>query len=183
MTRVMIAGSRRISRLDTEVQRRIDHIIQNNLFVLIGDANGADKAVQNYLRKHGHEHVEVFCMEGICRNNLGGWPRRAVASPGPSKDFSYYATKDKLMVDEASIGLMIWDGQSSGTLASVFRLISQQKKAVVYIAPEKQFWTLKDQGDWEKLILRYPVDLRGRIEQNEPPMTTRTAGVEQPTLF
>lgn len=48
MTKVFIAGSRQLSRLNAEVKRRIDTMIEKGFTVLVGDANGADKAVQRY---------------------------------------------------------------------------------------------------------------------------------------
>ena len=70
-TKVFIAGSRRLSRLSNDVKRRIDNIIDKGLTVMVGDANGADKAVQRYLRSRHYSNVLVFCMQGGCRNNLG----------------------------------------------------------------------------------------------------------------
>ena len=72
MTKVFIGGSRRISRLDADVKRRIDRMIEKRLQVLVGDANGADKAVQEYLRTKDYDLVEVFCSGDACRNNRGG---------------------------------------------------------------------------------------------------------------
>jgi len=46
VTRVFIGGSRRIRRLEAEVRRRLDRIVEKGLPVIIGDANGADKAVE-----------------------------------------------------------------------------------------------------------------------------------------
>ncbi|HLP58792.1 MAG TPA: hypothetical protein VK186_08185, partial [Candidatus Deferrimicrobium sp.] len=109
------------------------------LFVLIGDANGVDKTVQQYFQEHNYNLVEVFCMEGACRN-IGGWPTRSISALSSKKDFSYYSSKDKVMADEASVGFMIWDGKSIGTLTNVFRLISQNKKVVIYTVPAKQFY-------------------------------------------
>ena len=74
MTKVFIGGSRRVSRLNADVRRRIDRIIEQGFPVFVGDANGADKAVQKYLQSRGYEAVEVFCSGGQCRNNLGNWP-------------------------------------------------------------------------------------------------------------
>ena len=90
MTKVFIGGSRRISRLDAEVKRRIDRMIEKRLPVIVGDANGADKAVQDYLRTKDYDLVEVFCSGDSCRNNRGGWPTRTVPVPsgGKRKDFS-----------------------------------------------------------------------------------------------
>lgn len=54
------------------------------------------------------------------------------------------------MADEGSIGFMLWDGKSRGTLANVLRLIEQGKKVVVYLAPSKQFTTLRNIRDWDQ---------------------------------
>lgn len=48
---VFIGGSRRISRLNDMIRERLDLIVNKKLQVLLGDANGADKAVQAYLDK------------------------------------------------------------------------------------------------------------------------------------
>ena len=69
------------------------------------------------------------------------------------------------MADEASVGFMIWDGKSVGTLADVFRLISQHKKVVVYTVPANRFTDLKDLADWGSFMAPYGNDLRERIEK------------------
>ncbi len=101
MTRVFIGGSRRISRLSDEVRDRIDRIVGKDLGVVIGDANGADKAVQRHLRERGHARVEVFCSDEAPRNNVGNWPVRVVRPAHAKRDFEYYATKDRAMALEA----------------------------------------------------------------------------------
>ena len=53
MKRVFIAGSRRLSRLPSEVRQRLDEMIRRGLSILVGDANGADKAVQAYFAEQG----------------------------------------------------------------------------------------------------------------------------------
>lgn len=151
MTKVFIGGSRRVTRLDERVKGRLDEIIRKQLPVVIGDASGADRAVQDYFHQCAYEQVEVFCTEGRCRNNAGNWKIRSVPAPaGRKHDFEYYAAKDRLMADEGSIGFMLWDGKSRGTLANVLRLMEQGKKVVVYLAPSKQFTTLRNMNDWEE---------------------------------
>ena len=41
MTRVFIGGSRHITRLEADVRRRLDRIVEKGLLVVIGDANAA----------------------------------------------------------------------------------------------------------------------------------------------
>jgi hypothetical protein len=182
MTKVFIGGSRRISRLSAEVMRRIDRIIEQGFPVLVGDANGVDKAVQKYLQSSGYEAVEVFCSGGECRNNLGKWPVRTVATSQVRRDFNYYAAKDEQMAKEASVGLMIWDGKSAGTLANAARLLRQHKKVVVYAAPAKQFLTLKAEADWERLLSGCGKDVREKV-LTAATGAVRVAGGCQRSLF
>ena len=74
MTKVFIAGSRKISKLSVEVLQRLDEIVAKRLPVVIGDAAGVDKSVQQYLHGKNYRHVEVFCSGTRCRNNVGDWP-------------------------------------------------------------------------------------------------------------
>ena len=163
MTKVFIGGSRRVSLLNADVRRRIDRVIEQGFPVLVGDANGADKAVQKYLQGRGYRAVEVFCSGGECRNNLGKWPVRTVATRQARRDFDYYAAKDEQMAQEASVGLMIWDGKSAGTLANAVRLLRQDKKVVIYATPAQRFLTLKAEADWEHLVSTCGRDVREKI--------------------
>lgn len=96
-SRVFIGGSRRITRLEAEVRRRLDRIVEKGLPVVIGDANGADKAVQRYLNDRQFEKVEVFSADASPRNNAGGWPVRVIRPGHARRDFDYYAAKDGAM--------------------------------------------------------------------------------------
>lgn len=48
MNTVFIGGSRHISRLPAQAKERLNNIIENGHNVVVGDANGADKAVQKH---------------------------------------------------------------------------------------------------------------------------------------
>jgi hypothetical protein len=109
--------------------------------------------------------VEVFCAGRSCRNNLGGWPVRAIPVTGKRRDFAFYATKDRAMSTEASVGLMLWDCKSTGTLMNIFRLLGDNKKVVVHVAPEESLVTLRHSGEWDPFIARYAPELRQRIER------------------
>jgi len=163
--KVFIGGSRTIKCLAVAVRQRLNRIIERQLSVVIGDAYGVDRAVQEYFKNRHYPQVEVFCMAGGCRNNVGSWPICFIAAPSTKKDFRYYSTKDQAMADEATVGFMIWDGKSIGTLANVFRLISQCKKVVVYTVPTSRFTDLKNLADWESFIPPHGNNLRERIEK------------------
>lgn len=131
--KVFVAGSRSILKLNSLVTHRIDNIIEKNLKIIIGDANGADKAVQQYLKNKNYNNVEVFCMEGVSRNNIGSWPIRSIKPSKPNdKGFSYFSTKDRVMSEEADYGLMLWDSRSRGTLTNIIHLIRTGIPVVLY---------------------------------------------------
>lgn len=165
MTKVFIGGSRHISRLDSDVKRRIDRIIEKRLQVLVGDANGVDKAVQEYLHGKGYNLVEIFCSGDSCRNNRGGWATRMIPVPksGKRKDFGFYTTKDRAMAEEATVGLMLWDRESVGTAMNVLRLVRNNKTAVVYVAPDHEFVDVRNESDWERFLSRCGDKLKERI--------------------
>ena len=154
-TNVFIAGSRQLSRLNADVKHRINTMIEKGFTILVGDANGADKAVQRYLADKGYRNVMVHCMAGNFRNNVGAWPTREIVAPKGARGFAYYATKDQAMVDDASFGLMLWDGKSKGTLNSVVNMVRQQKPVVVYLAPMQTFQNIRSARDVMNLLSRY----------------------------
>lgn len=180
MTRVFIGGSRRVTRLGAEVRRRLDNIVAKEFAIVIGDANGADRAVQQYLKSVGYANVEVFCTNGVCRNNLGGWATRAVVAPQGTRNFSYYAVKDEQMANEASLGFMIWDGKSKGTLANVQRLVGRQKRVLLYVVPDKQFITIGSKRDLDHFLSRGSGQQRRKTMQST---RQHTAASPQVSLF
>lgn len=151
---VFIAGSRSLSRLNSEVKNRIDSIIRKGFTVILGDANGIDKAVQCYLSRKHYRKVTVFYMEGTCRNNVGHWPTQVItAGESSRRDFTYYSTKDRAMVEEADYGLMLWDRRSRGTLRSIVDLVRRSKTVVVYISPERSFHILHRPEELDELLM------------------------------
>jgi hypothetical protein len=183
VNKVFIGGSRRISRLTDAVLRRLDRIIESRLPIVVGDANGVDKAIQRYLAEKAYDRVEVFCSAEPCRNNVGGWPHRIVRPAVKSRSFAFYAAKDRQMALEASVGLMIWDEESVGTLLNVLRLMRQGKNVVVYMAKLGAFREVRGKAGWDEFAAACPSELVRRVhreatvedENNTPPL--------QPSLF
>lgn len=123
---------------------------------MVGDANGADKAVQQYLSQKGYKRVIIFCTEGTCRNNLGNWPTRTIRAENPARrDFEFYRAKDRAMTAEADYGLMLWDGRSRGTLMNAVGLIRRSRPLVLYVAPTKSFLTLRQASDLLDVVSRF----------------------------
>jgi len=160
---VFVAGSRKISRLPAEVKTRLDTMIEKGFQILVGDANGADKAVQRYFADKAYPNVLVHCMKDHCRNNLGSWPTRQLVAPRGAKGFEYYCIKDLAMAEAAEYGLMLWDGKSKGTVNNVVNLSRDHKPVVVYVAPTRQFRTIKTFDDLKDLLAQGDSDSVDRI--------------------
>lgn len=176
MSTVFIGGSRRIGRLNEVIRARLDNIVDRGLPVVIGDANGSDRAVQAYLADRGHRDVVVYCMAGDCRNNLGGWNVREVEASG-ERGFDYYALKDAQMARNADCGFMLWDGKSRGTLLNVQRLVETRKPVVIYFAPNRECITVRTRGEIKALLARCRSADRSRLSH----LLSRDG--DQPALF
>ncbi len=169
MNKVFIGGSRHVSKLSTPVKERLDNIIAQSLLVFIGDASGADKAVQKYLADVSYGNVVVFCSGENFRNNLGKWKVKYIKAANNIKGFQFYALKDREMARQADFGFMIWDGKSAGTVLNVLRLIRAGKKAVLCNIQEKQFIHFKTTNDWEEFISQCSEEFRNQLRERATP--------------
>jgi hypothetical protein len=165
MSNVFFGGSRNLSRLNPALRTRLRNLITNGHTVLIGDANGADKAVQSYLAQEGYRNVRVYCMDGECRNNLGTWEVASIDSGGKKRDFAYFAMKDARMSLDADYGFMIWDGESKGTLNNVLNLVQQGKLALVYFSPLREFIPVKSREEVRALVSRCSSETRSALNK------------------
>jgi len=151
MSAVFIGGSRRISRMNSELARRFDNIIQKQLRVLLGDASGFDRLAQTYLARQNYPSVVIYCTNGVCRNNVGNWPLHAVEFHGRNGGLEFYTAKDDAMLHDADFGLFGWDGKSKGTLRNVRIMAERGKPSTVYVSPIKKFVTVRNPRDLSSL--------------------------------
>lgn len=165
MRTIFIGGSRDITRLPPELQHRLDTVINQGHRVILGDANGADKAVQKYLADRHYRNVTLFCSGDRPRNNLGHWSIRNIEAPGKTKDYLFFAAKDREMAREADFGLMIWDGKSPGTLLNLVRLSKEDKIAVLYHLPRKDVMNFKTGDQLREFISSCDSGVRADIEK------------------
>jgi len=151
-TTVFLSGSRKISRLNDSIRNRLRNIIDQGFRVIVGDANGADKALQIFLAEVHYDNVEVFCAGHVCRNNVGEWPVKHIEVDPKLKGRDVYTQKDKAMASEADYGFVLWDGKSAGSINNVLELMKSGKPVVTYFGPEKTFYNLKQSSDVQTLL-------------------------------
>jgi hypothetical protein len=152
MTTVFIAGSINVKHLHPKVQARMMNIIVSDYAVLVGDADGVDTAIQQFLHENGARNATVYCTGGKPRNNVGNWPVHCVTSYHPKGCRAYFTAKDIEMAEAADVGLMIWDAKSTGTLSNVVELLSRKRNSLVFLDKEKQFHKVSNIDELEALV-------------------------------
>src|SRR5690242_7626546 len=149
---VFLSGSRKINRLNDDIRLRVQNIASQHLKVVIGDANGADKALQSYLAEIHYPHVTVFCAGHECRNNVGAWEQKNVDVDPKLRGRDFYVEKDKAMAAVADYGFVLWDGKSAGSINNVLEMMKHRKPVVLYFSPGKSFHALKGAEDVRNLM-------------------------------
>ena len=158
MTTVFLSGSRTLGRLHPQVRDRIDNIVAQGFHIVVGDANGADKAMQAYLNDVGYADVTVYCSGGKCRNNLGTWPVQEVYVSLNVKGRDFYTAKDKAMADQADFGFVLWDGKSAGSVENVIELLKRGKKVLLFLSPQTRFCTAASVADLHSILRQCGAD-------------------------
>lgn len=144
MTTVFLSGSRKISHINDMIRDRVRKMMDQEFTIVMGDANGADKAMQNYLADSGYRNVTVFCAGRKCRNNVGGWETMNVDVSPSLKGRDFYTAKDRVMAAKADYGFVLWDGKSAGSINNVLELVKRGKCVVIYLSAKQEFFTVKN---------------------------------------
>lgn len=126
-------------KLPKEVRKELDRHMESGDKILVGDAPGIDRQVQDYLSKRNYGGVEVFSPGESRYLANKNWKNTKVKVPGAepgSKE--WLAGKDKKMTDLADEGLAvtITDG-ASATRRNIDRLTSQGKNTTHYEISDK----------------------------------------------
>ena len=151
MTVVFIAGSITIKRIDDLIKDRIKNVVEARHDIILGDADGADKAVQNHLVELDYKQVTVYCSGDTPRNNLGSWSVEKVETQATPGTRAFFTAKDVRMAEVADFGLMIWDAKSTGTLSNVLELTKQDKKSLVYVNKERVFYPVSTASHLDRI--------------------------------
>ncbi|TCP95192.1 hypothetical protein EDC44_11023 [Cricetibacter osteomyelitidis] len=151
MCTIFFSGSRSISKLNKKISERISNNILNKGFsIVVGDANGIDKAIQKLLLNKSYKNVIIFCSGNTCRNNLGNWKSENIETDAKGREF--FEAKDKKMADIADYGFVIWDGKSIGSLNNIAELLQRDKSSLVYFKPKDEFISISSEENLRNLL-------------------------------
>ena len=132
---VFVSGSLSVTELSVFAKAHVRSIVTNRMNVLIGDAYGADKAIQQELyKKYDYPFVTVYASNGKARNNIGDRKIKTVDVPSGIYGRAYYEQKDIAMSHDCNFGFMLWDGKSKGTLNNIERLLSMNKLSIICLS-------------------------------------------------
>lgn len=131
MSTIFFSGSISIKSLNAVMLQKLDAAMQDEHYIILGDANGVDSCIQEYLVTKGYTNVMIYVSGANTRNNKGNWVEKHIEVPMNYRGSVFYAEKDKAMAREADIGVMFWDGNSIGTWNNVINMIRGDKLAVV----------------------------------------------------
>jgi adenine-specific DNA-methyltransferase len=120
----MISGSRSIKNISPGLAS-INKIMELQFAIILGDAPGVDKLVQEYLSSQNYPNVKVYFAlwsgNGKSRNVTGF----ETVGVGGS-----YIDRDKMMCLICHYGLALWDGASRGTRDNIDRTGERKTKII-----------------------------------------------------
>ena len=150
--KVFVAGPRSVNSLSKSITDVLSRMVEKQLTILLGDAAGVDRLVQEYFADARYPNVYIYASDGKVRNNLCNWPIQKVEVPAKSRGFNFYVQKDIKMAQDADNGFMIWNGKSKGTLNNIINLASQNKKVKIYLIPLKKILCVDKPENVKKIV-------------------------------
>jgi hypothetical protein len=122
-------------KLPKYVKQQLKYSMKNRDKIIVGDAPGIDRQVQDYLKKKRYPDVEVYGPGKKVRYNANSkWKTNPIDAPEyPEGSSEWLAKKDKAMSDRATKGLaVILDEGSRATRKNVARMIANNKHTSIY---------------------------------------------------
>lgn len=157
MKKVFISGSISIKRLPNKVIESLYKIINKNIYVLVGDANGIDSEIQKFMVDNHYFNLKVYSIYYESRNNLSNkFETKTInieyLSIKSERERQKY--KDMAMTEECDYGLVIWDEESKGSYENILRLIKLNKPFKVYSSKNDSFLS-DDEKSMENIKLLF----------------------------
>ena len=132
---VFISGSISIKILPKEVKESINKIIDTQMPILVGDANGVDSLVQDYCFSLNYFSVTVYSISAYPRYRASdNFSLKIISVPSTIKGArERQQEKDKAMTHDSQYSFIIWDGKSKGSYSNINRAFEQDKKVKLYL--------------------------------------------------
>ena len=174
MVKMFISGSILNKEIPEDVIKAVDDSRKRNYTILIGDAKGVDKNIQDMLKADNYKNVEVYHV-GPRHRNLADIDCTDIRIPVDIANEKFFKNgsytreaqmlKDKAMSDDADFGLVIWKDTSKnrfgnisvskGSLNNIYNLLVQDKYVGLFYIPnpEKGIMKFKSVLEFEKQVI------------------------------
>lgn len=140
---VFVSGSSKTQSKDSPYYRKnlpkgvtdsLDKHMEKNDKIVVGDAPGIDRQVQDYLKAKNYSNVEVYGPGKQVRYSADDrWKTNPIDSDYEEGSKEWLAEKDKMMSQVATEGLaVVLPEGSKATRNNIDRLIEQNKKVNIY---------------------------------------------------
>lgn len=141
MSKVFISGSISIKQIPKDVIKSLENIQRSGLEVLVGDADGIDRKIQDYFKKNNYENICVYSIYSPPRNLSSPVFRKKLINvmEDIKKERERQTLKDKAMTEDSDYSLVVWDGKSKGSHKNILRALELKKKVKVYLTYTNQF--------------------------------------------
>ncbi|MBT0913579.1 hypothetical protein [Streptococcus salivarius] len=174
MTKMFVSGSISNKIIPDDVIKSIDDSRKRNYTILVGDAKGIDKNIQDMLHADNYKNVEVYHVGNKPRNFADKeWISKQI--PVDTENNKFFKNgkytregqmiKDRAMSNDADFGLVIWQDTrinrfgktevSKGSLNNMFNLLIQNKYVGLYYCPtpENKIMKFNNIFDFESLVI------------------------------
>jgi len=134
--KVFISGSISIKKLPQEVKNSIDKITEQNIEILVGDADGIDTLVQNYCLSLNYYNLTIYSIYILPRYKADEKfnIKYIEVSNSIKKERERQQEKDKIMTIDSEFTFTIWDSKSKGSYANILRGLDNNKKIKIYLS-------------------------------------------------
>lgn len=150
---VFVSGSLSVTELSEFAKAHVRSIATSRINVLIGDAYGADKLIQQELKNvYDYPFVTVYASNGKARNNIGNYKVKAIDVPTGIYGREFYTYKDVAMSNDCDFGFMLWDSKSNGTLNNIRRLIGMNKLSIVCLSYTRKSYKIETEQQLDKML-------------------------------
>lgn len=122
-------------KLPKQITDEIDKYVKDKKKILVGDAPGIDRQVQDYLNKIGYDDVEIYGPGKNVRYSANmNWKQNPIDAPEfEEMSPEWLRKKDIAMTNNADEGLaVILDQGAQATRNNITRLLDQNKNVKVY---------------------------------------------------
>lgn len=124
-----------LEKLPNDIVSKVDGYMKSGNKIIVGDAPGIDRQVQDYLAKHGYKNVVIYSPGKTNRYSADStWKIKQIDAPNyPEGSSEWLAAKDKAMQKAAHEGLAVTikDG-ASATRRNIEALRNKGAKVMEY---------------------------------------------------